>query len=665
MKLICDQCGAKYSIADEKVRGKVFKIRCKKCQNVIVVRGTDQPTAEGGQAITQNDSAPAADQPAADAEPIWYVVIGREQVGPLTDGDLEGRLGTGEVTGDSFVWQEGFSDWVQLRTVDRFAALTAGGAPAPQAPIAGADAPTAASPTNGAAAYEEQRTDSEIDDEATQAVSAGSIPGFAEHQAEMAAAAAGEADAREEATAIVNTAAVGAELAAATGAEPGGGHEAALAGLAAGAFGGDSGMTMEEGPAAAPFDAGGALAAGMAGSIAAGGGNDLMASTPLPGAASGADGMFSAFDEPAPADAGADPSMVGARNENSVLFSLKNLQSLAMGQGADAGPAPPSTDGQTDASGLIDVRALAGDVGRSGSASAVGDMGDDAVALAPAAPVMIPMVRRRSNTPIIIASVLGGCLILGLTAVVITLLLKGGDDKKPSKSAKATAVATSVATGDKKAGEAGGAVAAATPKPSEAAAKDDAKAKSPEKKAPKKEEDKPAAVERDEKDAVAAAAVRKKKSADRPAERKAPAKQKQAKARETDGGDQDLGDLLGGLGGSKAKKKAPAKKKAAPKPAAGKPKLGKKDIQKVVRSNGKRISRCATRIPGPPGQKVKIEMRWEIQPNGRVSGASVLTPKYKSHSVGRCVLSAVKAMRFPSHGGAPIKIGKYPFGLKK
>ena len=39
MKIVCDKCATKYSIADEKVRNKVFKIRCKKCSNIIVVRG--------------------------------------------------------------------------------------------------------------------------------------------------------------------------------------------------------------------------------------------------------------------------------------------------------------------------------------------------------------------------------------------------------------------------------------------------------------------------------------------------------------------------------------------------------------------------------------------------------------------------------------------------
>ncbi len=42
MKIICDNCATKYSIADEKVRGKVFKIRCKKCSHIIVVRGAEQ-----------------------------------------------------------------------------------------------------------------------------------------------------------------------------------------------------------------------------------------------------------------------------------------------------------------------------------------------------------------------------------------------------------------------------------------------------------------------------------------------------------------------------------------------------------------------------------------------------------------------------------------------
>ena len=45
MKIVCDACQAKYSIADEKVQGKAFKIRCKKCNHIIVVRSGGEKVA--------------------------------------------------------------------------------------------------------------------------------------------------------------------------------------------------------------------------------------------------------------------------------------------------------------------------------------------------------------------------------------------------------------------------------------------------------------------------------------------------------------------------------------------------------------------------------------------------------------------------------------------
>src|SRR5438552_2287129 len=51
MKFVCERCHTKYSIADEKVRGKVLKVRCKSCENVITVRESgatiDEPIAAG------------------------------------------------------------------------------------------------------------------------------------------------------------------------------------------------------------------------------------------------------------------------------------------------------------------------------------------------------------------------------------------------------------------------------------------------------------------------------------------------------------------------------------------------------------------------------------------------------------------------------------------
>src|SRR4051812_38389975 len=41
MKITCQSCQAKYTIADEKVAGKTVKIKCKKCGATIVVHGSD------------------------------------------------------------------------------------------------------------------------------------------------------------------------------------------------------------------------------------------------------------------------------------------------------------------------------------------------------------------------------------------------------------------------------------------------------------------------------------------------------------------------------------------------------------------------------------------------------------------------------------------------
>ena len=49
MKFVCDRCQTRYSIADEKVRQKILRIRCKTCGNVILVQDSSAvPEGEGG-----------------------------------------------------------------------------------------------------------------------------------------------------------------------------------------------------------------------------------------------------------------------------------------------------------------------------------------------------------------------------------------------------------------------------------------------------------------------------------------------------------------------------------------------------------------------------------------------------------------------------------------
>src|SRR5690349_1390569 len=109
MKIVCDSCATKYSISDDKVRGKVFKIRCKKCSHIIVVRGT-------------SDAAAAAPAAAGGAEGGgWHLVVDGEQVGPLPESEIRARLARNEINGETYIWKEGLADWLKLSTVPEFA----------------------------------------------------------------------------------------------------------------------------------------------------------------------------------------------------------------------------------------------------------------------------------------------------------------------------------------------------------------------------------------------------------------------------------------------------------------------------------------------------------------------------------------------------------------
>ncbi len=302
MKIVCDSCGTKYSIADEKVRGKVFKIRCKKCSHIIVVRGGESGGAEAA-------AAPSS-------EGGWHLVIDGEQVGPISDADVRTKIERGEVKADTYTWKEGFADWVKLSAVPEFAALVA----------------------------------EEV---------SGAIAGGGELFTAGAAAAAGGSN--------------GADRA----------RRASGAGRSL--FGG-GGAASDVFAAPAP---------------AKSGGGDLFGSAAAPEASSWPSTGAAAAGH----DGGRVESLTGQRHENSVLFSLSNLQSLAM---PAAKPAASSASGGapvTEGSGLIDIRQMAastlgtssngpssfGGVGLGGGGASPVDDLPAFGAFSPAAPVLLPL----------------------------------------------------------------------------------------------------------------------------------------------------------------------------------------------------------------------------------------------------------------------------------
>jgi predicted Zn finger-like uncharacterized protein len=699
MKLICDECGAKYSIADEKVRGKVFKIRCKKCQNVIVVRGTETPTARGGQAIpqeaqispegrVQETNVFQGDAPGA-SEPIWYVVIGREQVGPLTDQDIQARLDRGEITPESFVWQEGFSDWVQVSTVDAFSASAAAAAAAPVAD------PAVAEPLPSP----------EFEDDATRVVE--QDPAFADVQ--LGQSQIQTVHQRDEAAAAMAAAAqpaddlfggLPADDGEATSIVAGGAH---LAGeLAAGGAALDEAtMTVEEGAAAAPFEPGLADPAPYDEAAALGG--EVMTGGAPADNGGEHDGLFANFGadghapSPLQAPGADDPGMVGARNENSVLFSLQNLQSLAAGEmdgpsapagegfTADAafgaGAAPPSTVSSSEASGLIDVRSLASDTAAPGAGLA--DLADSdaprAFEAPSAAPVMIPMVRRRSSLPVIVVSIIGGALILAGGGLGAVYMLKGsGGPAKASASTEAVAVPVA-----KPAGKAPVEVAKAEPakpkaEPSASASKskpDEPKAERKPSKAKRarasKASAKPAAAPVVARPEASGRTKAPKPAAAKRSSRRPAAPKASPRPASKGKGDADIDNLLAGLG-EKPKAKAPRRrrppaprpkptaKKPPPAPKAVAPKLSKGQVRSVLLKSGPKAQACGRKERGKTG---KVMVSFQLTPTGKVAGATIKTPAFQKGAAGRCILSVVRGMRFPAFTGKSIKIN-FPIILK-
>ena len=77
MKIACQSCQAKYTIADDKVLGRVVKIRCKKCGATIVINGNDTAGA-GGVSEEATQAAPnsrAFDYAAQQSEEPWTVNV--------------------------------------------------------------------------------------------------------------------------------------------------------------------------------------------------------------------------------------------------------------------------------------------------------------------------------------------------------------------------------------------------------------------------------------------------------------------------------------------------------------------------------------------------------------------------------------------------------------
>lgn len=159
MKFSCDRCQTRYSIGDDKVRGKVLKIRCKTCGNIVVVREL-LPTVQGeasGYAVPQMVSAGAgagslstpggvttssagAPSPLRADAVEWFIAIKGKQHGPASAEEVARLFREGRITERSYLWHEKLTTWKRLKELPEFAGVLAEGpapvrhAPAPPPP---------------------------------------------------------------------------------------------------------------------------------------------------------------------------------------------------------------------------------------------------------------------------------------------------------------------------------------------------------------------------------------------------------------------------------------------------------------------------------------------------------------------------------------------------
>jgi predicted Zn finger-like uncharacterized protein len=131
VKISCPACSAKYSIADDKVQDRLAKIRCRKCGATIVIDGKTSPphiyTGSGDASDTAESSEGGGTE--------YSVDFGEGDQRTLGLRELVAAYNAGQVTGETFVWAEGFADWKPLADVAEIvSALNAGPAAAASAP---------------------------------------------------------------------------------------------------------------------------------------------------------------------------------------------------------------------------------------------------------------------------------------------------------------------------------------------------------------------------------------------------------------------------------------------------------------------------------------------------------------------------------------------------
>jgi predicted Zn finger-like uncharacterized protein len=560
MRIVCDSCGAKYSIADEKIAGKLFKVRCKKCSEMIMVDGT---------AMASSDSVPVPGD--ASGPGSWFVVIDGAQSGPMSSEEVAGQLAAGAIDADTFAWCEGMEDWEPIGSIDAFKDDVA------RAPV------SQLSQVAEVASFNE---------EPTRVVGSGESP-----------------------------AAAGAFVAA-------GGAPGAV----------DSPGAADSGPAEPTPGSSGLFAPAAVGS------------------SESISAFFAASGEqkPVKAEEPADSSFTDERHDSSVLFSLSDLTAKSKSKSSSV----PTTE----ASGLIDIRMLAS---TPAADQPEGEKKPAGGTLAMAPVVALPT--RRSNTPLVLAALLGGVVIIGLLVALYVLMTRepaapeapAVAEARPDEvvaepatppvaaaqepvaalagegSGEGSAMAAAGAVAGSGEGSGDGAVAEATGDGTQQVAA----AAAPTAQQQQAPATAPAAAAAEPEDAPAPRVERR--------EREPAPEPEREETRDSEAVARALDALRRGQDDEPAQEEEEEVAEAAPRT------LSRDDIASTIRRYGSGIRGCSD------GSEAAVyRVSFVIQPSGRVSNAR----SDEAGDVPQCLVGVVRDMEFPAFQGDAVPV-TYPFRL--
>jgi hypothetical protein len=356
-------------------------------------------------------------------------------------------------------------------------------------------------------------------------------------------------------------------------------------------------------------------------------------------------------------DGGRVENLTGQRHENSVLFSLSNLQSLAMPSAKPSTTALPTTAPTAEGSGLIDIRAMAASIGPAPSDGATSTTADDLPsfgAFSPAAPVLLPMPSS-SGPPwwiyLVIVGMLGlvggiGFLAWRVISPKQVVVVKEVQVPVPAPEPSKTVAAKTAGAED-------------TKKPSTIDEKDlpprDGQSGKDAKEAKEGGKDEKGGKERHHKSGGGSKETKKASGGEEGG--KKPAGPVAAIAEPPRPPKGSLDDLLNGAtrsGGRGPKASDDDGKKGGGDSSAGP--LAKNALVAGLNSVRPKVSNCYNQFKVPGTAMVNIT----IGKNGKVSKAEV-TGKFAGTPTGQCVEAAVKTASFPPSDGFSTP---YPFQLK-